>query len=60
MLKNILKVQGVQKLKKQEQSSIHGGLQNFNACLILNCSERIDGKCRCENGRCVFDREACK
>ncbi|MBG6132562.1 hypothetical protein IWQ47_003787 [Aquimarina sp. EL_43] len=60
MLKNILNVNGVKKLKKQEQTTIIGGYRGPDICLLLNCAERLDGKCRCENGKCVFDRHYCK
>jgi hypothetical protein len=56
MLKNILKLDGVQPLNKSEQQSINGG-----ACYSASCSGKPDGAIcddgspvkRCYHGCCV-------
>ncbi|TSE09043.1 MULTISPECIES: hypothetical protein [Aquimarina] len=64
MLKKILELQGVQKLVKHQQKTIHGGEATFPdngsqgpVCFIgpikLDCSTNTDGRCTCINGRCV-------
>lgn len=55
MLKNILNVNGVQQLGKNEQKTIHGGTNNFSCAQAIS----FDGTlCLCsgwipQNGVCV-------
>lgn len=55
MLKNILELEGVKELKKQQQLSIQGGSEHicFVRPFMLDCSTNTDGRCTCMNGRCV-------
>lgn len=56
MLKNILKTEGVTRLKRKEQTTINGGI-NPTICsfgiIFIDCSINTDGRCTCVNGKCV-------
>lgn len=59
MLKNILKLNGVQKLNKTEQKSLHGGRNGNGRCFRKNglCCDTSrpagPGGILCEPGRCT-------
>lgn len=49
MLKNIEKLNGVQKINKATQATINGG-NRLNACFFISCREGYV----CVDGRCVL------
>ncbi|NAS29507.1 hypothetical protein GTQ40_00845 [Flavobacteriaceae bacterium R38] len=54
MLKDILKLNGVQQLNKKEQNNINGGVQFPIGCSTRRDCFFIDRAARCVNGLCVF------
>ncbi|TPN88651.1 hypothetical protein [Aquimarina algicola] len=57
MLKNILNLNNVQKLDRNQKANINGGNSRGPICEIgpftIDCSTNTDGRCTCVNGRCV-------
>ncbi|KAA1246142.1 hypothetical protein [Aquimarina sp. RZ0] len=66
MLKNILNSADVKVLSKSEKIKIDGGgiildPYNVNSCRVsYDCSINLNGKCICENGRCVHGPRYCQ
>ncbi len=61
MLKNILNLEGAQKLNREEQKSVSGGKALYNCsqdsdCGMTNCSvEGVTFGGKCHRGACMID-----
>ncbi len=62
MLKNMVNLNGIQNLDKEQQKTINGGIDTFSTrrgpiCRVgpftIDCSTNTDGRCTCVNGRCI-------
>lgn len=55
MTKKILKLEGAQKMSKEEQKSINGGVGSFYCTTTKQCQIQYDEPAVvCVNHRCVF------